>query len=334
MLLAGCRSGPDQAARAHEGAFAEFQKGVNLYWHVPNNSNEIVPWAERAFNYIEWLGANSVAIAIPFYTDGPTPTRAYVGDESPTQRQLAYLIREAKSRGLHVLVRPLLDEKKSDIMGHGMHWRGTIQPKDMSVWFDSYRGLLRRWATTLQSAGADEFAVGTELPSLEGETDEWAKIIRAVKAQYKGRVSYSFNWQPIRSDMPFAYYGVDAYPSIPLGDDAPISDLTAAMVAWLQAMPRNVLTHLTIHEIGIPGLSGVFGSPWIWNSSAPMNFQNQVKWFEAIYAAAKQMKLGGIYYWMLDSNLDPAKADPATDQPGSFVKRPGEDAIRKVFHQR
>lgn len=310
----------------HEGTF---ENGIQLYWHTPGSDDAVRQAASRSLDYVVALGANSVGITFPLYTDGPTPTHVYAGQETPTPQQLRLIVAEAKARHLRVMVRPLIDEV--NLMSTPGEWRGTLRPVDVDAWFRSYQDLLVAYAGASQ--GADEFVEGVELFSLQSYTDRWKGLTDAVAAAgFKGATSYSVNWDSHGNEgLPFSVLGLDAYPAIQLGDDATVEQLTTALTQWIDQQPVSVRAKLTIQEVGIPAVGGMYPHPWLWNGPGASNESTQAKWFTAVYRASKAAGLRGIYYWMLDSNVDPAQANPATDSSGSFTMRQAEQSIRTEF---
>lgn len=309
-----------------------FENGVQLYWHTVGSDEAAQRAAVRSLDYIVSLGANSVGITFPLYTDGSAPSKVYPGDETPSPEQLRMVIDAAKVRHLRVMVRPLIDE--ANIMSTPGAWRGNIKPPRPAEWFASYRAMLIRYADAAARSGADEFVAGTELFSMQDYTDEWQAITAAIsqQAHFPGIVSYSVNWDSDNNErLPFTAIGLDAYPAIQLGDNATVEQLTDALVAWIDQQPESVRHRLTIQEVGIPAISGMYPHPWYWDSSGVQNLHIQANWFTAVYRAAKATGLRGVYYWMVDSNADPSRANPITDDSGSFMGRPAEAAIKTNF---
>jgi hypothetical protein len=310
----------------------EFQNGVQLYWHLVGSDVDIQHAADRSLDYIVSLGANSVGITFPIYTDGAEPSRVYAEKgETPTPHQLAIVIQAAKQRKLRVMLRPIIDE--TNIMSTPGAWRGTLHPINSDSWFASYESLLITYAIVATQEHVDEFVAGTELFSLQNQTDKWSGIVSALrKVSFTGAISYSVNWDSKNADsLPFDTLGLDAYPAITLNDDATPEELTQALTDWILTQPASVLKKLTIQEVGIPAISGMYHNPWLWGGNGPQNLVIQANWFTAMYKAAKNANLMGIYYWMIDSNVDPSLANVINDPSGSFIKRPAEKSIRTSF---
>ena len=118
--------------------------GVNVF--VEENGESASAWQTNATNEmkgINSLHANAIAIVFPFYTPSLTANCVYANtinncnggpfSLSPSPTRLAVLILAAQKAGLHVLLRPLMDE--TDL---SPDWRGDIQPSSRTAWFASY----------------------------------------------------------------------------------------------------------------------------------------------------------------------------------------------------
>src|SRR5690606_22950041 len=132
------------------------------------------------------LGVNSVAISFPIFQSHLQSNRLFTKpSDTPEMAELEQLIRMAKAEGLHVMLRPLLDEQS--LMETG-HWRGDIAPTSPEEWFRSYRNLLIQYALLAQKTGVDIFNIGTELSSLETAYSEaWIRLIQDIRQVYEGK---------------------------------------------------------------------------------------------------------------------------------------------------
>jgi hypothetical protein len=308
----------------------QFQTGIQLYWHTSGATSQMEQDAARCLNYIVSLGANSVGITFPIYTDGVEPTHVYAGDATPSMESLSIVLAAAKARGLRVMLRPEIDEMNIAAAGNGA-WRGTIQPSNTATWFASYDQLLVGYGRLAQKYAVNELVAGTELFSLQTYTSRWEQLKSEIQAAgYEGIISYALNWNNW-SYVPFSSLGLDAYPSINLGDNATVAQLSALLEQWLDKRPHSVRTRLTIQEAGIPALSGIYVHPWLWGTAGgTVNLSVQANWFSAVCRAAKAAHVQGLYYWMLDSYANPAQPGP-DETMSSWLGRPAEQSIRSCF---
>jgi hypothetical protein len=289
------------------------------------------PDANRIFNYIVGLGANSVGINFAFYTDGVYPTRVYgVRGSTPSPATIGMVIANARRHGLRVLVRPLLNE--TNIVDSRGDWRGSIEPPSVSSWFRSYYEFLKPYFAAAQRSEATSFNVGSELDSLAPDEADWTAFETAAAKLFTGQLEYAVNygrWQEHPSYEPVPDAGVDAWPQLGLGDSTTVRELTAAWVTWLHNQPESVLRGTILQEVGIAGVSGAYREPALAvPRGATLHTTIQDKWFAAACAAVKQTDMAGIYFYDVNSTDRPANA--AGDAAGSFIGR-GDRAIKACF---
>jgi hypothetical protein len=76
----------------------------------------------------------------------------------------------------------------------GTEWRRHHPSDNWDDWLDSYREMITHFAWIAEGNGVNVLVVGSELVSTEGKTEEWTKTIKAVRAIFKGQLTYSSNW--------------------------------------------------------------------------------------------------------------------------------------------
>jgi hypothetical protein len=307
------------------------QLGVEVYWHTFGTDAAIETQAAKLMNYVVSLHSNSVGITFPIFTDGDTPTRVYTESGStPDIPNLQLVIEAAQARGLRVMLRPIIDETNISITPNA--WRGSIQPTDMSIWFDYYRTVLEPFLALAQEMQVDGFVVGVELDSLMSQQAGWKQVVATAHQIYAGPVSFSANWDTWvkgTPSVPVPEIGVSAYPQLKLPDDATVAQLTAAWTAWLDHRTPAVLQNTVIQEVGIAAAAGAYSDPAAWAVPGQIvQASIQTSWFTAACRSAKAAHMAGMYFWDVDSNANPALLDP--EDAGSFVKR-GDAAIKTCF---
>ena len=317
-----------QISAAAKAATADL--GVQVFWHGVNDAWSVKNNGDRLLDYVVGLGANSVGISFPIFTDGAWPTRVYTtADVTPTPESLAELIRNAKARGLRVMLRPIIDEQ--NITGYASAWRGSIEPKNIANWFASYRETLMPFLAASQAAGAHTFVVGTELDSLVRQSAQWQALLTEAAGVFTGRLAYADNWGQWATGRPGiagAVPGLDAYPQLGLPDAATVAQITNAWTRWLQKRPAE-LANTVVQEVGISATPGAYTQPARWaEHGQTLEPLIQGNWFAGACAAVKSLDMAGIYFWCLDAWAEPANAADYT--AGSFIGR-GDSAIQACF---
>jgi hypothetical protein len=301
------------------------QNGVQIYLHQAKSAAaDHIP---AILDYVVSLGANSVGLSFPIYTDGARPTKVAPGEETPSVQQVTNIVDQAHERGLRVMLRPIIDE--TNIAQTPGEWRGSIRPVDRAAWFNSYDDTIGAYF----GAHADEFVLASELTSLKGESSQWAKLAERARKAFSGKLSYAFNWDTAPAGFSDVdYYGLDLYFALKLGDDATVPELAAGLRGAMEHEPAAVRQRLVVQEVGIPALSGMYQTPWDWGARGhTIKEETQGNWFAAACQAVHDVGAKGIYFWMLDSNVDPLTVAAASEPAGSFIGRLGEDSIKACF---
>jgi len=143
-------------------------------------------------------GANAAALAFEYGID--VQNSAVYADANYTESQsvIAATIAEAKSRGLAVMVRPLLDFLDPSKIGSYSvgAWRSTYNPTNAAAFFASYKTMIVAMAQLAQANGAASLSIGAELDQLTGPAylSYWTDIITSVRAVFSGKLTYSADW--------------------------------------------------------------------------------------------------------------------------------------------
>jgi hypothetical protein len=251
---------------------------------------------------------------------------------TPAPEGLAIVLAEANARKLRVTVRPMLHEVNLTDDDPDM-WRGSIRPRDRSNWFASYRDLLVPYAKVAAEAKVATFVVGTELNSMEDDR-RWRVVVDGVRAVYRGELGYSANHDKLvgPAPAPGLIKSVDAYPALKnLGDDASVDKLVAGWERWLDRKSRGTLPQLVLAEVAISARSGAYAEPWSPHPRGRILPKIQQRWFDTACEIVRRRDLGGLYFWMINLDSDPAAASPPDDAPMDFVGRPAERNVTACF---
>jgi hypothetical protein len=294
--------------------------GVQVFWSSDTSPARTAAEADRMFNYVVWLGANSVGIDFNFYTNGVNPTYVYSEPGSTASpATIGLVIANARKHGLRVLVRPLLNE--DNLAGHA--WRGAIHPVSATQWFASYMTFLKPYFVEAQHHKASSFAVGAELESLTADKSQWATLDTDAAELFSGQLTYAYNWGSWENGSSFApapSTGVDAYPPFKLGVSATVPQLTSAWVHWLHSRSAKALKSAVMQEVGIAPVVGAYTDPSkLAASGTRIDAKIQRSWFAAACDAAKETHVAGMYFYNVYNTDQPTRPVDITSPTGSFV---------------
>jgi hypothetical protein len=315
------------------------QLGIQVYW-TANRTDTSDPLirakAERIIDYAIGLNANSIAVTFPFFTYGVSSNTVYANPQiTPSPSHIAVFLAVARQAHIRVTLRPVLNENAL-IAQNPFAWRGSIQPQNRDAWFRSYRRLLLPYAAAAQAGGAATFVLGTELDSMEG-SPQWAELVRSIRSVYSGQLTYDENYDEFSAGtakLPVQSHDVDAYPELGVSPSASEAQLTGSWDAWLGAHPLAVRRELTISEIGIDAVAGSYVNPWDWSGRAnqPIDTHVQAAWYQAACNALSAEQIGGgIYYWEVNFDANPAAPRAFESDRLTFLDRPGQRVIRNCF---
>lgn len=218
-----------------------------------------------------------------------------------TDARLIETIRYAKHRGMSVLLLPIvLIREPGD-----EDWRGVLKPKDLGKWWQNYSSFLDHYLDIAESTGVDLFSVGSELGSLEDQTDVWNRIILNARGRYRGMLTYSANWDhgDVAEFFPsLDVVGMSAYFSLTEKRDPTVEELVAEWRRVAKELRELVKRHgrpLILTELGYASQDGINQDPWNYvMNTDEIDLQEQSDCFEAFRRVAPEMEfLTGAYFY-------------------------------------
>jgi len=308
----------------------DFQAGMAVV--IYGNDQEFEAKTRKLLDRLAGLEVNSLNLVFPLFQDNWTSSTVWVDEKrTPSEERIRLFVRESHKRGFMVTLRPLLDEASFAPDGK---WRGSIEPQDKEAWFESYTEVILRYAKLAEEEDVEILNIGTEFNSLERETNQWLKLIEAVRTVYHGQLTYSVNWWNVSYDVGFwdklDFIGVDAYFALDAPKEATVEQLIAAWQPWLAQMTQlKALFNkpLVFTELGTTSQTGSHQRPWVGEHINPIDLESQRRY----YAAACRASLGlvnGIYWWSVGLDLP---SNPKEDPGHNPLGKPAEVEIRKCF---
>ena len=182
----GVEAGLTETVSFKPSAVGEF-RGICLQLHDGRKDH---PY-EQYIDEIARSGANTICLTVAAYQENCSSTSIFIDlRKTPTDEQIKELIGHAHSRGLVVVLMPivLLDNPREG------EWRGKIAPTSWADWWEDYENFIMHYAWLAESTGAEVFMIGSELVSTETDTEKWQGLISRVRKAYHGRLGYSANW--------------------------------------------------------------------------------------------------------------------------------------------
>ena len=179
---------------------------------------------------------------------------------------LTRAVEHAETAGLQLFWKPHLGYWGS------FAWRGAIEfGDDETAWrrfFDGYRAFIVDQARFAERAGVPLFAVGVETERTTHREAEWRRIVREVRAVYRGRILYAANWDSLEK-VPFwdavDLIGVHGYFPLADGDEPDIEQIRRGWdgpLARLRALSAATGKPVLFAEIGYNRSTEAARTPW------------------------------------------------------------------------
>ncbi len=254
-------------------------------------------------------------------------------DRAPSYERLEKTILLAREKGLRVLLLPivLIEDPGPD------DWRGTLRPQQADLWWRSYETWLLQLARVAEACGAQALSVGSEYASLEDEELRWRQLIRAVRREFGGALTYSANWDHFEeigfwSELDFA--GMTAYFELSKAEQPTLEELRSGWQLALTEIERlAALSGLptVITEVGVPSARGAAGAPWDYTRREEADPALQLRCFESFEATflpigGRSPQFGGVFFydwWGWGGPSDAsytARSKPAAECWGRMLK--------------
>ncbi|HEX6202283.1 MAG TPA: hypothetical protein VF100_04705, partial [Thermoanaerobaculia bacterium] len=320
-------------------ALPPFLAGVSLAMRNSLDGGYHAPSTAAVLDRLAGLGTDAVSL-MPFAfqaaTDAPSLRYLNRHPRSETDAGMVHAGRLAAGRGMVVLWKPQIWLRGG--------WSGEVAMADeaaWAAWWRSYRRFLVHQAVLARWAGADLFAVGTELGATVHREDDWRATIAAVRRFFPGPLTYAANWYGDFERVPFwdalDLLGIDAYRPLAESPEASPRELVAgarAALAPLAAAARRHGKRVLLTEAGFAAHRAAWVAPHEEGGEpAP---EDQATAYRALFAALGLADcrppdwLAGVFLWKAFSDEVPGA--PAGTRPDfRFLGRPAEQVVAHAY---
>jgi hypothetical protein len=272
----------------------DFHRGLSLTGYSRDEYGNLD--AARATRDARALGAEWLTITPAWYQSTPEAHDVHADAErTPSEDSVETAIRRARRNGFKVALKPHLN------MLDGTY-RGEIAPEDVASWFRIYSLMLQYYADIAERTGVSELVVGTELEGVSGHTARWRQLIRRLRDDFSGTLTYAANYDEVLGiDFWDALdtIGVDAYFPLSKSEDPSVSELTQA---WTKPLDRLERLHrrwdkqVFMTEVGYPSAESAVRTPYEEEGAQDLELQKRA--VEAgLTAFAERPWIGGTTWW-------------------------------------
>ncbi len=260
---------------------------------------------------------------------------------SESDRGIRMLAEDADSLGMKIILKPHIWLGRYDSEGQSRADIGFDVPEAWQAWEAQYRRFLLHYARLANEIGAGMLVIGTELARSVRERPEfWRGLVREVRAQYDGPLTYAANWWEEYEDIEFwdklDYIGIQAYFELSHAVDPSKEVLHAGWEPHkktMSALSKETGRRILFTEIGYRNVPTAAAEPWRWPSRSEVGRVNADD--------ALQERLYAVFFeslweepWFAGAILWKWKSDD--DRRGSRLDfsiqgRPAERVIAKWF---
>jgi hypothetical protein len=272
------------------------------------------PDSDESLARLAATGADWVGLVATGYQNTIASTSiTWDSPRTPSDADLIHAIATAHRLGLKVMLKPHVD-----LALDPDHWRGNIgdvftTDEEWRAWFASYRSGILHLADVARDNGVEELCVGTELVGTSHRTTEWREVIRLVRQQFGGKLTYASNhdgeetsirwWDAVDFIGVDAYYTLSAAPS-PSVDEIKRAWVDRGYVARLQGLAGDFHRPILFTEIGYRSVDGAVAQPFVSRPDDRSNDAAQANAYEAAIETFRDRSwFAGFYWWAWPATL-------------------------------
>lgn len=312
----------------------DFHKGITYesWWQgefASANSDQVLS------DIIQPMGANWIALIVKCQQAALTATEINCdADTSATDDELVYVIQQAHSLGIKVMLKPHIDLANPGDGRHNINF--GADESGWKSWFTSYTAMMTRYAALAQATSVDYLVVGTELWGTSSRADDWRTLIQAVRNSYAGPLTYAAltyfePWQISWWDA-LDSIGIDAYYLLTLTHQPTLEQMKLGLqpaVFLLDQLAARWQMPIIFTEVGYMSVDGTNRLPGHWQLDGATDPQEQADSYQAIFEVfSGKSWWQGVYWWSLDTN--PEQGGLA-DRSYSPHGKPAEAVLKRYF---
>jgi hypothetical protein len=218
-------------------------------------------------------------------------------------------------------------------------WRGNIEPSDWDLWWRNYTAFNVHLARIAQEEGVEWFSLGTEMASTHRFPDRWRALAAAVRRVFKGKLTYSVNFD---SHDSFTFgdcldvIGMNTYDPIAKFDTYPTRDQVRDAWWWIVNKARTLSARfdrpVMITEVGYPSVAGAHAGPWDFRTDKPKDLELQNFLLGGALDVLRNWSEGeAVFYYLYGENLNQKPVGGPDDRTYAVWGKPSEATLRAYF---
>ncbi|MGN0622314.1 MAG: glycoside hydrolase family 113 [Oscillospiraceae bacterium] len=254
-----------------------------------------------------------------------------------TDEEVIFAIKKAKSLGLKVCLKPMVD-----CLDHS--WRARINfptetPYYWDRWFASYTRFMLHYAALAERCGCEMLCTGCEMAGMDGQSQRCLKLIEEVRKVYSGIVMHNVNHgDELKFDWLGAVdvIGISAYYPVTSPEDRSLERMKNE---WLKRIDVLEKCHkyygkpVMFAEIGVRNEQGCTQYPWDFHDrpDLPLDEQEQADFYEsAMWATWDKPWFSGYFWWDWQAVLPPIEK-AKENRDFTVYGKLAEDVLKKWY---
>ena len=313
------------------------QRGINVMsTYAEDYSSENFKESMRRASSV---GVHDVVLIVPYIQSNFYANDLHPSGQTPSDQALINGINTIKSLGMKPSLKVFAESPDG--------WRAYINPSDREGWFYNYSNILKKYATIAQQNGVGLFCIGTEMIKLTSaaenpdNTRRWKQLITDVRSVYKGRVTYSAqfdrSWWDEIDNLGFLGdlddIGISAYYHLTDNNNPSVDELKNQ---WGKIEPGDIgyfsnkyNKPIIFTEFGYKSMDRAFEVPGDWSINSNFNEANQAKGYEAFFQYFSNVPyFAGVHLWDWSTNPN-AGGQGNTDYTPQ--NKSAQDVMKKYF---
>lgn len=276
-------------------------------------------------------GATWLCISFSAAVEDKSSSDIRWGERNPamvSDDEVRHAIRQAKSLGFKVLLKPMIDPLSGQ-------WRGHMKFADDQGWatfFENYHAFILHYAEIAAETGCEMFNLGCEMnssvvPRFDGQ---WRSLIEKVRKVYPGVITYNGNHDDIHKMTWWDAVDVislSAYFPAGKGPDSTVEEMMeswAPIRAHLAELAHKYRKPVFFIEIGLMSARGRSRSPGTWDAAAEFSGEEQARYYEAALRSMwDQPWFQGYFWWKWDAVLSRPETSSMNTKRATVVGRNG-----------
>ena len=256
---------------------------------------------------------------------------------SPTEAALRRTFRQARELRLRTMFFPTINLR--DEADNEKWWRGNIRPADWDLWWRNYTAFNVHLAAIAQEEGVEWYSVGTEMASTHPFPDRWRALVAEVRKVYKGKITYSVNFD---SHDSFTFgdcldvIGMNTYDPIAKFEEYPSPEAIRDAWWWIVNKARTLHERfgrpVMITEVGYPSVAHAHVGPWDFRSDKPKDLALQDLLVGGALKVVRNWSDGeAVFYYLYGENLNTKPVGGPEDRTYAIWGKPVEKTLKAYF---